>query len=79
MRYIYSPNVTCEEEYSPNHIYTFTGPCVVTGKPYSVTIIAENLFKFRQTDEILDTGLDEDGREFVISGTTPEGWKQLFG
>jgi len=51
----------------------------VTGRDYSVTIAGANLFRFRQTDNIADLGLDADGREFVMTGTSPEGWEQIFG
>ena len=34
----------------------------------------KNLFRFRQTDNIFDLGLDAEGREFVITGISPEGW-----
>lgn len=79
MRYIDSPNIRYEESFSPIHTYTFTGPCRVTGESYSVTIKGENLFKFRQTDNIADLCLDSDDREFIISGTSPKGWIQIFG
>ena len=79
MRYIDSSSVCIEESYSPIHTYTFTGPCRVTGQDHSVTIDSAKLFQFRQTDDIMDLGLDADDREFVISGASPEGWKQLFG
>jgi hypothetical protein len=79
MRYIDSSNVRVEESYSPIHTYTFTGPCLVTGQDHSVTIAGANLFRFRQTDDIMDLGLDADDREFVISGSSPEGFNQLFG
>ena len=62
------------EVYEPEHVYTFTGPCQMSGKEYSVEIKGENLFRFRQTDNIFDLGLDAEGREFVITGISPEGW-----
>ena len=74
-----SPSVRIEESYSPTHTYTITGPCRVTGQDHSVTINGSNLFRFRQSGDVMDLGLDADGREFVISGASPEGWKQLFG
>lgn len=79
MRYIDSPKVRVTENFSPSHTYTFTGPCVVTGEAYSVTIAGANLFAFRQSDNVLDLGLNADDREFVMSGTSPKGWDQLFG
>ncbi len=65
------------EVYEPEHVYVFTGPCRITDKDYSVEIKGENLFRFRQTDNVLDLGLSVDDREFVISGTSPEGWSEL--
>lgn len=79
MRYIDTPNVRVEENYSPEHTYTFTGPCAVTGEQYSVTVAGPNLFRFRQTNSVMDLGLDADDREFVMTGTSPKGWAQLFG
>lgn len=79
MRYIDTPEVKVEEAYAPHHTYKFTGPCRVTGKPHSVTVDGPKLFKFRQTNDLADLGLDANGREFVLSGTSPEGWDQLFG
>jgi len=77
MRYI-DTNCTVTESYNP-HQYTFAGLCTVTKLPYSVTIGADNLHKFRQSDDIMDTGLNADDREFVITGISPTGWNQLFG
>lgn len=78
MRYIDSPKCKCTEVYEPEHKYTFSGPCRVTGETHSVTIAAKNLFDFRQTDDIMTTGLNADDREFVMSGISPKGWEQLF-
>ena len=72
---------TYEEAYQPEHVYVFTGPCVVTGKPYTVTIPGAALFRLRQGEHIQDAlrMLSADDREFVLSGTSPEGWTQMFG
>lgn len=61
--------------------YTFTGPCVVTGKEVSVTIKAPDLFKYRQGGYVQDCFpyLTKGEREFLISGTSDEGWNVLFG
>ena len=77
MRYI-DTNCTVKEGFDP-HQYTFTGLWTVTKLPYSITIEADNLFKFRQSDDIMDTGLNADDREFAISGISPTGCNQLFG
>jgi hypothetical protein len=61
------------------HTYTFTGPCVVTGEDYSVTVKGSELFKMRQTNNIRALkSLDSGDREFLISGTSPKGWDKIF-
>lgn len=69
------------EKFDPEHTYTFRGPCVVTGKMQSVTVKAEDLNKYRQGSYVQDCFpyLDKGEREFLISGTSDEGWKILFG
>ena len=61
--------------------YTFIGPCVVTGKEQRVTVKAPDLFKYRQGGYVQECFpyLSEGDREFLISGTSDEGWKSLFG
>ena len=72
----------CEmiETYQPEHTYTFVGPCVVTGKEQRVTVKAQDLFRYRQGAYVQDAFpyLDKGDREFLISGTSDEGWKILF-
>ena len=68
------------EKYEPEHTYTFTGPCQVTGSPHAVTVLGSELFAYRQTNRIMEfKSLSADDREFLISGTSPLGWKVLFG
>jgi hypothetical protein len=58
-----------------------TGPCVVTGKPYSVIVSEESARSyFDRGAKVQDAfpELSREVREFLISGTSPEGWKQLF-
>jgi len=73
----------CEvvESYQPEHTYTFVGRCVVTGKEQRVTVKAQDLFRYRQGGYIQECFpyLSKGDREFLISGTSDEGWKQLFG
>lgn len=59
---------------------TFTGPCFVTGKPYSVTVLIEGIRKYNAGAMMQDAFplLSAGDREFLISGTSPEGWKKLF-
>jgi len=81
MRYAQSPACTYTEQYEPEHTYTFTGPCLKTGKPYSVTVPAKGLYNYNQGAHIQDAfpNLSNDDREFLISGYSPEGWKLIFG
>lgn len=69
------------ESYEPEHTYTFVGPCVVTGQEQRVTVKAQDLFEYRQGGYVQDCFpyLTKGDREFLISGTSDEGWKQLFG
>ena len=69
--------------YTENHAegtYTFTGPCMKTQKPYSVTIPGHELWDLNQGEllQVALKSLSADDREFVASGHSPEGWKQLF-
>ena len=62
------------------HTYTFTGPCVVTGKPYSVTVLGHELYAYRQGAKLQDAfvSLSAEDREFLLTGVSPEGWKILY-
>ena len=79
MRYADS-RCTYTEQLSPTHCYVFTGPCVVTGKPYSVTVKADELFAYRQGQLAQNAfkSLSAGDREFLISGTSPEGWEKMW-
>ena len=71
---------TYTEAYEPEHTYTFTGPCLVTGEDYSVTVKGSELFDFRRTNSIMMLkSLDAGDREFLISGTSPAGCEKMFG
>jgi len=77
----YADNCQVRETYEPEHTYTFTGPCVVTGKEYSVTVKAESLNKYRRGAFLQEAfkELSRDDREFLMSGISPEGWDKTFG
>lgn len=64
-----------------DHFYIYTGPCMHTGKPYTVRVPAIGLHKYRQGALIQDAfpEMSKDDREFLISGYSPEGWAQAFG
>lgn len=68
------------ESFDP-HSYTFIGACVVTGKEQKVTVKAEDLHKYRQGGYVQECFpyLSKGEREFLISGTSDEGWTILFG
>jgi hypothetical protein len=68
------------EQYNPEHTYTYVGPCVVTGKEQRVTVKAIDLNRYRQGGYVQDCFpyLDASQREFLISGTSQEGWEILF-
>lgn len=61
--------------------YIFTGLCMITKKPYSVKIPKEALYKYNQGALIQDAmpTVSKEDREFLISGYSPDGWKQVFG
>lgn len=52
----------------------------ITGKPYSVKLPGPGLFRYRQGDplETCFPAMSLDDREFLISGTSPEGWRMIF-
>lgn len=80
MRYA-DARCTYTESYEPVHTYTFTGPCVVTGKPYSVTVPGPGLFAYRHGAYIQAAfpDLPAGDREFLISGISPEAFDSMFG
>jgi len=60
--------------------YEFTGRCVVTGKPMTVFVKGEELYQWRKGVLIQNALVSNtpDEREFLMSGTSPEGWALLF-
>jgi len=62
------------------HTYTFTGPCVFTGKQYSVTVLGSELHAYRRGAKLQDAfkNLSAGDREFLFSGFSPEGWDKAF-
>jgi hypothetical protein len=71
---------TCTENFYPEHTYTFTGPCVVTGKTYSVTVKSKELNDYRRGGLIQKSlhSVSVGDREFLMSGISPEGWEKDF-
>ena len=80
MAYFLSTACTCEKHYIPGRekTYTFTGPCIVSGKEQSVTVKAPDLFKFNQGALIQDAfpELSADDREWMISGMSGDVFDQ---
>jgi hypothetical protein len=68
------------EIYEPNHVYVYTGPCVCTGKDYTVQVPAQGLYRYRQGAKIQVAfpDLSADDREFLMSGLSPEGYEQAW-
>jgi hypothetical protein len=59
-----------------------TGPCIVTGKDYSVVVskqAAANYFQLGVKIQDAFPKLSLEEREFLISGVSPEGWNRTFG
>ena len=70
-------------EFVDNHdgTCTLTGPCYVTRKPYSLTVKISELQAYLNGEYVQKAfpTLPASQREFLISGTSPEGWTQMFG
>jgi hypothetical protein len=78
--YLDTKSVRYTEVYDPEHIYTFTGPCIITGEPYSVEVKGKELHQFREKGCILQLkSLRREQREFLLTGVTPAGWIKLNG
>jgi hypothetical protein len=80
MRYADSKCTYTENFANGNHVYIFTGPCIVTKKMVSVEVPAEGLFAYRQGAFVQDAfpNLSKDDREFLMSGMSAEGWGKTF-
>ena len=81
---MYLQHCSYEESYEGEdnqHFYTFTGPCVVTGELHSVKVKGPDLFKYQHGGRISECFpyLSVGDREFIISGTSPDGWDEMFG
>ncbi|MDE2027002.1 MAG: hypothetical protein KGJ11_00495 [Candidatus Omnitrophica bacterium] len=57
------------------------GRCEVTGKNYEITVPTDEFFVYLQGDKNISEALKsvrKEDREFLLSGTSPEGWDILF-
>lgn len=63
------------------HMYIYTGKCIITKKEVVVKVPAQGLFAYRQGAHIQDAfpDLSKDDREFLLSGISKEGWDETFG
>jgi len=64
-----------------NETVVITGNCRVTGKEVSTPPIITSQLAAWQNGELMQAAmpnLEPEWREFLISGTSPEGWKVLF-
>jgi hypothetical protein len=58
------------------------GACVVTGLEHSVVVSREGVLAYFQRGVTVREAFPElpkEEREFLISGTSPRGWRKLFG
>ena len=80
MRYADSHCTYTEAFEKGQHVYIYTGPCIVTKKPVTVKVPAPALFAYRQGAHIQDAFpmLSTDDREFLVSGFSKEGWDKTF-
>jgi len=59
-----------------------SGPCVVTRREHSVVVSREGALAYFERGvnaRVAFAELPKEEREFLISGTSPEGWEMLFG
>jgi hypothetical protein len=73
-------NLDVSEE--PGDRVRLSGRCVVTGKPYCVVVPSSGAIEYFERGRNIAEAfpdLPKPEREFLISGTSPEGWIQLFG
>jgi hypothetical protein len=65
-----------------NELIRLTGPCIVTGKDFSVVVSREaavNYFHLGIKVQNAFPKVPIEQREFLTSGVSPEGWTRTFG
>jgi hypothetical protein len=67
--------------YVGNERVEISGRCVVTGRQFAVTVAHGALKRYLAGALAQDAfpELPKEDREFIVSGTSPEGWFELFG
>lgn len=70
-----------EVNYVGNDHVEISGRCVVTRRPFAVTVAHEAWKRYLAGALAQDAfpELPKEDREFIVSGTSPEGWIELFG
>ncbi len=61
--------------------YIFTGSCIQTKKKYSVRVPKAELYAYRQGIQHIQDAMPSvspGDREFLMTGISPEGFKQIF-
>ena len=63
-----------------NNMVTVSGKCFVTGKDYSIKVNIHQLQAWKEGIhiQVAMPYISAGDREFLISGTSPEGWDKLF-
>lgn len=81
MRYAQS-HCTYTERQDPKkgHVYDFTGKCIMTGLPVTVTVVGSELFAYNQGGYIQNTLISNTigEREFLISGMSEVAFDEMF-
>ena len=57
------------------------GKCEVTSKNYEIFVPTDEFYAFLQGDKNIGVAMPsvpKEEREFLMTGTSPEGWKKLF-
>ena len=75
-------NTNLSARFEPDGRVRLTGPCTVTGKEYSIVVSLEGVvayFTLGASAAAAFPELPREEREFLISGTSPEGWTRVFG
>ena len=80
MRYADNHCTYREVRENGEHLYIYTGKCIVTGKEVSVKVPGEGLYAYRQGAFIQDAfpTLSVDEREFLMSGMSKEAFDEAF-
>jgi hypothetical protein len=75
-------NLDLTVDFEPDGRARLSGRCIVTGEEYSVIVSLDGFLAYFVHGKNIGEAFPElprDKREFLISGTSPEGWRRLFG